>query len=183
MRRSMILSALVAASLVALVGCGGAKENVTPAAPAAAPATDKAPAPAPAAPEVKANKIGETVTLNGVKFTVNSVRVTPNNGDKKANDGYTYMIAEATVENTGTVAFQSNSLVQYSLKISTGMLFDRFAHKDLKAPLDGPVAPGAKLTGEIAFMVPVDAQNAVVSFMPDLLKMDNVARVNLGNAK
>ena len=184
MNRKLTAIILAAAALIALAGCGGAK-NVTPAAPAApatAPATEtKAPAPAPAAVPANAIKVGATGGTN-VKLTVNSVRFTTENGDKKAKEGYTYAIVEATVENAGKAAYHSSALVNFAAKTADGVSYDRASYTGLKS-LDGDVAPGAKLTGEVAFLVPLNAKSLLVEFAPDLLDSKSYVVVNLGDVK
>ncbi|HLN62063.1 MAG TPA: DUF4352 domain-containing protein, partial [Symbiobacteriaceae bacterium] len=133
--------------------------------------------PAPA----NAIKVGATGGTN-VKLTVNSVKFTVDNGDKKAKEGYTYAIVEATVENTGKAAYHSSALVNFAAKSADGVSYDRASYTGLK-PLDGDIAPGAKLTGEVAFLVPQTAKGLLVEFAPDLLDTKSYVVVNLGDVK
>jgi hypothetical protein len=183
------LTALViAACLLALVGCSSAapKTEATAAAPAPAQ-TDKKDQPAAAAPAaapaVNAKKPGETVTLGDVKFTVNAVRFAPQIGEKKAKDGYTYFVVEATVENNGKAVFHSNATVQTLAVSADKVSYDKTAVAGLKGQFDGDVAPGAKATGEMAFLVPKTAKGLTFSYTPDLLKQDQKAVYAAGDAQ
>jgi hypothetical protein len=177
MNQKHLLTALAMSALVALTGCGTAEPPTkTPAGAPAAPAAETK------APEVKAHAVGETTDQNGVKLTVNAVRFTPGEGDNKADEGYTYAIVEATVENAGQAPFQSNTLVQYAVRTEQGVSIDRTGYPDLKE-LNGEIAPGTKVTGEIAFQVPADAKGLTLNFVADLLKRENAVNILLGEVK
>lgn len=177
MNRKHMFTALAIAALVALTGCGSTETPTkTPAGAPAAPAAETK------APETKAYKIGETADQNGVKLTVNSVRFSAGTEEKKPAAGATFLIVEATVENTGKAPFQSNTLVQYSVSTSAGVVIDRTSYPGLKE-LNGEVAPGTKVTGEVAFQVPADAKELRLEFVADLLKRENAAIVLLGDVK
>jgi hypothetical protein len=188
MYRKIAVAAVGAACLIALAGCGS---TATPAAsakseaPAAsAPTENKAPAAAPAkAPAPQAHKPGEAIDLTGVKFTVNGVRFSATQGDKKAKDGTTYMIVDLTVENGRKDAFQSRGMVQFQVSTAEGFAFDRTTLPGLKGNLDAEIAPGSKLNGELAFTVPKDSKQLKISYTPDVLKPDQVGVVALGDAQ
>lgn len=187
MRRTFVAWAVALACLLALTGCGSSSAETKPAAPAPAPAAaTETKAPEKAAPAEKKlpdakNKVGDTVALAGVKLTVNSVRLTDKNGDNAAPEGYIFLIVNATVENTSKAVFRSNPLVQAIARAGNGVSFDTSAHSDLKGSLNGEVAPGAKITGEIAFRVPKATKGIRLEYTPDLLKTDDMASVALGD--
>lgn len=187
MYRKAIALALTSLCLIALTGCGSSSTPAatTPAAtsaPADKPA-DAAATTTPTAPATPGSKVGETITVGGVKFTVNSVNFTPTVGEKKAKDGYTYLVVNATVENTRQGAFHSNSTVQTQATDTAKFAYDKTALAGLKAGFDADVAPGAKATGEFAFTVPVTAKGIQLNYIPDLLKQTERAVINLGDAK
>jgi len=184
MYRKLVAIALTSLSLVALAGCGSssASKSDTPDA-TPAPAENKEKPAADSTTATPGSKVGETVTVGGVKFTVNSAKFVPAVGEKKAKDGYTFLIIEATVENTKQEIFHSNSTVQTQVVSADKFLFDKSAIAGLKAGFDADLQPGAKATGEFGFMVPVSAKGLRLIYTPDLLKMEQKAVIDIGDAK
>jgi hypothetical protein len=179
MCRKVVALALALTGLLALAGCSAApaSEGSSPAAaPAVSPATP---------PQEQANlrKIGETVTMATVKFTVKGVRFSPGDGETKADEGSLFAIAEVAVENTGKAVFYSNTLVQYNARTAQGLMIDRTAIPDVKQGLDAEVEPGATATGEIAFLVPGDAKGLKLEFLANLLNLQDRVVVLLGDVQ
>lgn len=182
MTRKYALFALTTTALLTiLTACGGTTApTTTPAAGSQEEAKGGSGAQSEAA---KASKIGEAVPVGNVKLTVNSVRYTPGEGDDAAAEGYTYLVVDTTVENTGKEAFTSRATVQFQVMSSEGFAFDKTSIPGLNGNIDGEVAPGAKVTGEIAFQVPKDAKGLQLFYVPDVLKQAEKAAVAIGDVQ
>lgn len=147
---------LIAAALFA--GCSeeAAIEKTDPTPPAEeAPAKEEAPK-EEAPKETEALKVGEAVQYEDAKVTLNKVRSAM--GDEyTAPENAKYLIFDVVVENTGTEPLNVSSLMNFQLMDADGYMMDITIMPEMKGQLDGEVAPGRKLAGEIGFDVPESA--------------------------
>ena len=102
--------------------------------------------------------IGDTVVAGDYAFTVNSVREDKGGDFLKPDEGNIYYIVDATVENKGDESINVSSLLMFTLIDEEGYTYDITFGPDTKGQLDGEIAPGRKLRGELAFEIPADAK-------------------------
>lgn len=107
-------------------------------------------------------EIGETAEkANNYRISVNSLSEYKSaNEFMQASDGKKYVVANVTVENlTSDKDIVVSSLMCFSLLDLDGVKYD-IALTDVGSQLDGTVAPGRKLTGNVAYEVPTNLTEA-----------------------
>lgn len=122
--------------------------------------------PEPKGPETY--NIGDTVEAGDYIFTVNSVREDKGGDFLKPDEGNIYYIIDATVENKGDKSINVSSLLMFTLIDEEGYTYDITFGPDTKGQLDGEIAPGRKLRGELAFEIPADATGLELEIDPSL---------------
>ncbi|RKQ84621.1 DUF4352 domain-containing protein [Brockia lithotrophica] len=171
---SMVVLALVVGVFVA--GCGG---SVTPekVGEKGSEATKAAEGEKPPAQETSGKekaaypefRVGDQIKMDNFVFVVNGTRevkaefVTPKPGN-------TFLAVDVTVENVGEKPEPVSSLMMFDLRDAEGNRYKQTIVTTDKASLNGEVAPGKKLRGEIVFEVPKEAKGLEFIIKPDLLK-------------
>ncbi|MFZ5815366.1 MAG: DUF4352 domain-containing protein [Bacillota bacterium] len=166
MRRIGLLG-LGLVAILTLTACGGTTvpqkvEGAGSAAPDGGQARSERPQ-----PQVFA--VGDTIKMGDLQFTVNSVRTTKGEGFVRAKDGNVYVLVNATVENIGDKPAAISSLLMFKLQDGDGYQHNITIYPDAKGSLDGEVAPGRKMRGELAFEVPEHAKGLELLFEPNLM--------------
>lgn len=121
--------------------------------PAETPAAEETTEPAEEVAETQDLKIGDTVKVNDLQVTLNSVRQytgTADTWDEAINDYY--LIFDVVVENTGAESASLSSMMNFLLYDSESYAQD-MAIIETKGTLDGEIGQGRKMAGEIAFDV------------------------------
>ena len=113
-------------------------------------------------------QVGDTVTMGTSKFTVNSVRLSLGQDFMGPEAGNVFIVADCTLENIGEEPLNSSSLMMYSVQDSQGYKYDIGLNTEAKGSLDGEVAPGRILRGEISFEVPENATGLDLIFEPGI---------------
>lgn len=172
-----------AALLAVLTGCGAADS-----APATSQGTDQAENQAQvettqAQSDADKAQLGDTVAVGDVKVTINNLRFDRGEGEDAAADGYTYLIVDAAVENTGAEAFYSRPTIHFVVTTADGFSFDRLALPGLKGNLEMEIPAGETATGEVAFQVPLGAKGLDLIYTPDVLNQDQKAVFSLGDVQ
>lgn len=97
--------------------------------------------------------VGDTINFDGLNITLNGVRtskgdsfLTPEN-DK-------YLIVELTIENTESKPTNISTILQMNLLDAEAYKYSVALYTDTKGALDGELAAGRKVRGEVAFDVP-----------------------------
>lgn len=103
--------------------------------------------------ETEKLKIGDTVNFDGLKITLNSVTADSGSEFEKPEEDR-FLIVDMTVENTTEEPQTVSSLMNVSLRDDDDYEYTTALYTGVKAQLDGEVAPGDKLRGQIAFDVP-----------------------------
>jgi hypothetical protein len=117
-------------------------------------------------------KIGETITTDIFKFTLNSVRW--DHGDEyfKSESGKNWLVIDCTVQNmTGSSAVFS-SMLSLSLFDDDGYAQDVSYFTNTKGSLDGTLAPSQTMRGELAYVVDSSHSCWELVFQPDWLSSD-----------
>jgi len=115
--------------------------------------------------------VGDVIAIGTTNLTVNQVLYPAGDDFNKPKAGFKFLVVDITIENTGATAISVSSLLQMSVKDSSGQKFD----VDLMAsaasggtPPDGEIAPGEKLRGQVGFQVPENATGLVFVFDADV---------------
>lgn len=109
--------------------------------------------------ETQTFKVGDTIKLGDLHYTVHGVREVKGNDLFKPEEGNKWIAVEVTIENAGSEPEAVSSLLGFSLQDSEGYNYDMtILPVDLKGSLDGEIAPGRKMRGEVAFEIPKDAK-------------------------
>lgn len=113
------------------------------------------------------HSIGETITIGDFALTVNGVTFPEGDGFNKPDDGKRFVIVDVTFDNVSGDATNLSSLLQMTLRDSTGQKYD----VDLMANVasggsspDGELVAGEKLRGQVGYQVPIDATGLVFVF-------------------
>lgn len=119
--------------------------------------------------------VGETVDINGLKFTINSAINTDEadmvNSSSTLKEGNTYEIIDITLENTTDKDVAISSVMSFTLKDEDGRNCSYlFSWRD-NGQLDGTILPGDKLSGELLYEVPRNGELNLF-FKPSVFEKD-----------
>lgn len=121
--------------------------------------------------------LGETVQAGDLALTVNEVTWPSGDDFNKPEAGHRFLVVDMTLENTGSDPLSISSMLQMSLKDSTGQIYNT----DLSATMaakgktpDGKIAPQEKLRGQVGYQVPTDRHGFVFVFDADILSAGKV---------
>lgn len=104
-------------------------------------------------------KVGDTIKLGDFQYTVHGIRELKGNEFLKPDAGKKWIAVEVTVENKGSEPQVVSSLLGFTLQDSEGYNYNITpVPVDLKGSLDGELAPGRKMRGEVSFEIPKDAK-------------------------
>lgn len=154
---------LLLVALLLLVGCG---ETVTP-----EKVEDSTEKPEVKAPEVF--KVGDTVKAGKIQVTLHGVRTSKGDEFVKPKEGHIFLIAEATIENISEETYAASTLLSWSANDEDGVKYTIALVDDTKGSLDGEIAPGRKLRGEVGFDVEKGKEYEIV-FDPDIVGFGQV---------
>ena len=117
-------------------------------------------------------KPGDVVDIGDFILVVNSVETSSGSDFVKPAEGNEFVIVDLTVENKLDESVVVSSLLQMSLKDATGQKYDvniLASTAGGASTLDGELAPGEKLRGQVGFEVPSDAEGLVFVFDPNII--------------
>lgn len=114
-------------------------------------------------------KIGSTwiVTINSATTHAATEFDTPKAGD-------TYLVIDATFKNISSSEQNLSTLLQLSLKDSTGQSYDETITTFAKQPPDGKVAAGDLNRGQIVYEVPKSQKTYTLAFEADIVSSGQV---------
>ncbi|GAB6927636.1 hypothetical protein JCM10914A_16190 [Paenibacillus sp. JCM 10914] len=107
--------------------------------------------------------VGDTIDYHGAVVTLNSVRDSDGDDYLKPQDGHTFKVVDVTVKNNGDEPLVVSSALSFSLTDATDLNYT-VAITDDVSMLDGTIAPGEELTGEIPYQVLKDAEDLQLSY-------------------
>lgn len=153
------VAAAVAFLLLLLAGCGGTvtPEKVQPGQQA----------PATKAPEKF--KVGDAIKMGSLVFTVHGHREVKPQEFLKPGEGKRWVAVEVEVSNQGDKPQAISSLLMFKLADSQGYQYTVSIVPGLKGQLDGEVAPGRKMRGEVGFEIPKEAKGLELLIEPNVL--------------
>ncbi|MEX2458201.1 MAG: DUF4352 domain-containing protein [Actinomycetota bacterium] len=120
--------------------------------------------------------IGEPVGVGSVTFTVLGVRAIPTTEYSAPEPGFTYIAVHIEAVNNSETTKVVSSLMQFSVRDSTGLTYEQTIAGDLVGSLDGIVPAGSRLRGEIAYEVPA-GMTGLQLVISDLFSRSAVVRL------
>lgn len=114
-------------------------------------------------------KVGDQVKVGDTYIvTVNSV--TTSNGDdfSKPKSGNTFLIVDVSIKNVSSKEQNLSSLLQFTLKDSSGQKYDETILTGATAP-DGKLAAGDVVKGQLPYEVPTAQHGFTLAFEADII--------------
>ena len=114
-------------------------------------------------------KVSDQVSVGGIyTVTVNSAQThgATDVDTPKAND--TYLVINVTLKNTSSSEQDLSSLLQFTLKDSTGQTYDETITSFQQQSPDGKVEAGSLVSGDLVYEVPTAQTKFTLSFQADI---------------
>ena len=106
---------------------------------------------------------GESGTIDGIQVTYQSAR-REDSGILPPDEGNEYLILAFEITNTNAEETTISTLLQFGLEDQTGEEFTLALFADIENGLDGELAGGDTIRGEVAFEVPQGSGPFIVSY-------------------
>lgn len=154
--------ALYFAVAVLLTSCGGGDPAPpTPSLRSAAsiPAATILPA-TPAPPPIEIILLGETARGDTGEITIHGVRRSTREGDEFAPTGFEWLLLDVALKHLGTEPHSFEVVLVHA----DGREFERARPPGISLELDAPVAAGAGVRGEIAYLVEVSMRGGILVY-------------------
>lgn len=133
--------------------------------------SDSSKAPQSEPPKEEIFTVGDSVKLNDVIVTLNSVEKNKGSAYNTPSDGNVFLICEFTIENNrkDEVAISSMlSFTAYADDYSSNLSLSALIEKGDRQQLDGKVDAGKKMNGVIGYEVPSDFNVFEIRFAPNV---------------
>jgi len=158
--RRLMAACVLASLIVVLAGCGSTvtPEKVQPGQQAGGQAKP--------AQELK---IGDAVKMGDLIFTVLGVREVKAKDIIKPQEGKKWIAVELEIQNQGSKSQAISTLLMFKLVDSDGYKYSIGLVPDLKGQLDGELASGRKVRGEVGFEIPKNAKGLELIIEPNVL--------------
>jgi uncharacterized protein DUF4352 len=108
-------------------------------------------------------KVGDTYVV-----TVNSVKTDAGDDVFKPKDGNTFLIVDVSLKNVSSKEQDLSSLLQFTLKDSSGQKYDETIVSNATAP-DGKIEAGDVTKGQLAYEVPAAQKSFTLAFEADIV--------------
>jgi len=118
--------------------------------------------------------VGEKVKIGDLEITLNSVRFDAGSEYIKPDAGQKWLVANCTLDNKGTTSASISSLMMFKLNDDEGYSRDLQLMAETEGSMDGALAAGGKMRGEIAFTVKDTSANFQLLFEPNILGEEQV---------
>ena len=114
-------------------------------------------------------KVGDQVKV-GDSFivTVNSVKTSSGDDVIQPKAGNTFLIVDVTVKNVSSQEQDLSSILQFTLKDTTGQKYDETVVTNATAP-DGKIAAGDQVRGQLPYEVPASQKSFTLAFESDII--------------
>ena len=115
--------------------------------------------------------VGDVIEIGDLGLTVHGVTFPAGDEFSQPDEGHRFVVVDVAVENRSTAAQTISSLLQMELKDATGQTYDVDLMAEVASggtSLDGELAPGETLRGQVGFQVPTDAAGLVFVFDGDV---------------
>lgn len=108
--------------------------------------------------------VGEHIMIGDVVMTVNGIRDSMGSEYFAPEEGNVYKIVNLTINNIGDDFYYLSSLLGFSLQDTELYSYGVAIFADTKGKMDGLIAPGNNMVGEVAFEIPKDSTASNVFF-------------------
>ncbi|WP_407312670.1 DUF4352 domain-containing protein [Desulfosporosinus sp. SB140] len=119
----------------------------------------------------QAYHVGETFKIGDLQYTINGIRTSEGNSKNVIlpKEGNTYLLINLMIENKGTSDVEVRSLVGFKLKDKFGrkQAFSMGAFLAVNHEMNGTIATGGKMTGEIGYEVVNEPQTFELIITPN----------------
>ena len=127
-----------------------------------------------ATPQLRTFNVGDTVRLGDLHITVNGVRASLGDDFWAPEKGTYFIYVDVTVRNEGNQPEVVSTLLQMEMRDGEGRSYD----VDISAiaasgssSLDGEIAPGGSLRGEVGYKLPTSATDLTWHFSGDIFRL------------
>ena len=144
------------------------------------PSQTRTPTPVPpvppestARPQLQTFKIGDTVRLGDLPITVNGVRASLGDNFSAPEEGTYFIYVDVTFRNQGDQPEVVSTLLQMEIRDAEGRSYDVDIYAIAasgSSQLDGAIAPGGSLKGEVSYQLPTSATDLTWRFSGDILR-------------
>jgi hypothetical protein len=117
-------------------------------------------------PSAPPSAVGAMASLGTLDLLINAFSRSPGDSYNQPESGNEFVLVNVTITNRGSETAFVSSIIQMALRDSTGVSYD----VDIAASLigsglpEGEVAPGATLSGDVGFQVPLGANGLIFIF-------------------
>ncbi|HEY7973762.1 MAG TPA: DUF4352 domain-containing protein [Ktedonobacterales bacterium] len=120
-------------------------------------------------------KVGDQVKVGSTwVVTVNSAQTHGATDMDQPKSGDTYLVVDATFKNVASTEQDLSTLLQLSLKDSTGQKYDETVTTFAQQPPDGKVAAGDVVRGQVVYEVPSAQKSFTLAFESDIVSSGQV---------
>jgi len=113
-------------------------------------------------------KVGDKVTVGNLfEVTINSFATNPGTDFSKPAAGNQFVVVDVTFKNISTKEQNLSSILQYTLKDSTGQKYNTTFLDGLGATPEGTLAVGDLVKGQLAYEVPATQKQFTFTFEAD----------------
>ncbi len=117
-------------------------------------------------------RMGDTVKMDKLSFTLNSVRWEKGDQFSSPEEGEKWIVFDSTIENLSTEPTAISSMLMFKLYDAEHYVKDvSWFTSNLKGSLDGEIGSGRKMRGEIAFVVKEDETAWEFIFQPGVFDL------------
>ncbi|MBA7606386.1 hypothetical protein ES703_13534 [subsurface metagenome] len=119
-------------------------------------------------PKTEIFEIGDTIKMGSLQFKVNSVRTSEGDEFFKPDESNVYLFVDITIENISNEEEHISSLLIFKIVDKDGRSYDMAIFADAKGSVDGSLAAGRKMTGELSYEVPKNINEFELEIDPEL---------------
>ena len=114
-------------------------------------------------------KVGDSIRLKYIKFTINKTLIIPNTSTVKAKEGKEFFAVDLTVENITTNEKVISSVMMFKVVDADGRECKQSLLADADGNLDGRIGAGRKISGQYVVQADKGAKGLEMEFKGSLL--------------
>ena len=114
--------------------------------------------------------VGDVVEVDNIRASITGIEKSQGNQFTNPEDGNEYVFVNMTIENTSNEELNLSSLLcfnSYVDDVVADISFSAQVSKDSNKTMDGTIASGKKIVGNLAYELPVDWENLEIHFEPN----------------
>ena len=127
-----------------------------------------------ATPQLQVFSVGDTVRLGDLHVTVNGVRASLGDNFWAPEEGNYFIYVDVTFRNEGNQPEVISTLLQMEIRDAEGRSYDvdfSALSASNSSSLDGEIAPGGTLRGEVGYQLPTSAAELTWRFSGDIFRL------------